>query len=291
MTSPKALLNAWNLHPKKSLGQNFLVDTSMADAIVQKARIRAEDRVLEIGSGLGAITVPAARNAQKLYALDLDRQLLELLETELKLHRLENVEIRHGDILKTDITALAQEAGGKLTVLGNLPYNISSQVLVCLVRARSAVPKAVLMLQKEMAQRAAAGPGSREYGRLGAMLGYCAKIRPLIDVPARAFYPRPKVDSRVIEVLFVDEPAQKAIDEEFLFRVIKAAFGKRRKTLRNALAGGELRLDASSASAALQETDIDPMRRAETLSVEEFVRLSNYIFSAIETVRSPKMLT
>jgi 16S rRNA (adenine1518-N6/adenine1519-N6)-dimethyltransferase len=164
-------------------------------------------------------------------------------------------------------------------VIGNLPYNLSSQIIIQLITARVFIHRAYLMLQKEMAQRMIAPPGKRDYGRLSVMLQYCAEARVVADAPARLFYPRPKVDSQVIEVVFrerIDYPAE---DERMLSRVVKAGFSQRRKTLRNALAGNILQADHARVEAWLGRADIDPRRRAETLAVEEFVRLANLISS------------
>ena len=277
MTSPRVLLTAWNIQAKKQLGQNFLNDPNVARAIVNKAGIRGDDVVLEIGPGLGAITVPAAAAACRVTAVDKDGRIIGLLRTELLAAGIDNVEIREADILRVDLESVAREAGRPLVVLGNLPYNISSQVLVQLIHARNRIDRAVLMLQKEMAQRICAGPGSKDYGRLSVMLGYCAEPQVLMQVRAPLFFPAPKVDSTVVGIRFVSPPACPADDEAFLFRVVKAAFGKRRKTLRNALSQSDLDLAAGTCEQLLTEAQIDPMRRAESLSVVEFVRLSNIV--------------
>jgi len=278
MTSPRTLLRAWNLQAKKQLGQNFLTDPNMAKSIVDKAQIGSDDVVLEIGPGLGAITGFAADAAQQVIAIDKDRQIIDLLKTELLAAGIDNVDIRNGDILREDIEEIAREANQPLVVLGNLPYNISSQVIVQLIRARRCVTRAILMLQKEMAQRLCAGPGSKVYGRLSVGLAYCARPRILMQVQARQFYPVPKVNSTVVGIDFVRHPRFPADDEALFFKVVKAAFGKRRKTLRNALSQSDLKLTPSSCEQLLQKSGIDPMQRAEQLPVASFVRLSNYIF-------------
>jgi len=277
VTSPRALLTAWNIRAKKQLGQNFLNDPNLARAIVEKAGLDSDDVVLEIGPGLGAITVPAAKTARRVIAVDKDGRIIDLLHTELMAADIHNVEIREADILQVDLAAIHRDAGRPLVVMGNLPYNISSQVVVQLIHARGCVDRAVLMLQKEMAQRICAEPGSRDYGRLSVMLGYCARTQVLMPVRASLFFPAPKIDSTVIRIRFTDPPPVRADDEGLLFRVIKAAFGKRRKTLRNALSQSELKLDAATCQRLLTDAQIDPMRRAETLSVPGFVRLSNAI--------------
>ncbi len=280
MTSPRTLLKAWRITPKKQLGQNFLSDPSTARMILDRAGIGPEDTVLEIGAGLGALTLPLARRARKVIAVEKDPEMIDLLRAELLAGGVpegERVEIRPGDILKMDIGGIAQAAGDRLVVTGNLPYNISSPVVVKLVAARVHVRRAVLMFQTEMARRLAAGPGTKVYGRLSVMLAYCAAVRSVARIPARAFYPRPRVDSEVLSIDVHGTPPVPADDEDFRFEVVKAAFGKRRKTLKNALSGSELRLDAAGAEASLIEAEILPTRRAETLTVAELVRLSRTV--------------
>lgn len=277
MTSPGILLASLKLRPKKQLGQNFLSDPSTAEMIVARARILPEDVILEIGAGLGALTVPAARIARQVYAVDTDRHLTEILKAELLAKHILNVTVTEQNILTADISAYSREAGQPLTVMGNLPYNISSQILVRLIFFRSSVTRAILMFQKELAQRLLARPGCKDYGRLTVMLRYCSDIRPVAAVKASVFFPRPQVDSEVLEITFKPVPDHPADNEEFLFKVIKAAFGQRRKTLRNALSGSELRIDSETAEQGLKKAGIDPARRAETLDVAEFVRLSHFL--------------
>lgn len=281
MTSPRILLAAHNIRPKKQLGQNFLSDPGTAAMIVQRSGILPGDIVLEIGAGLGALTIPVARIAQKVYAVDVDREILDILKTQILLNGLENVTVIDRNILKVDIQALAEGAGRNIVVIGNLPYNISSQVLVLLMKYRRFLDRAVLMFQKELATRIAAPPGNKDYGRISVMLQYCADIHRIAPVKASVFFPKPKVDSEVIEVRFKTTVPCPAQDEKFFFSVIKAAFGKRRKTLKNALGASELKIDAGTAGSVLERSGIDPARRAETLSVEEFVRLSNFLRASI----------
>ena len=282
MTSPRKLLTAWNLRARKEFGQNFLNDPAFAEMLVTRANLSPEDVVLEIGSGLGALTVPIAKTAHTVYAVEKDIDLIGLLKTELLVAGLTNVVVLDQDILKIDWTGMIAAAGQTLLVMGNLPYNISSQVLVQLIRNRHGIGRAILMFQKELAERICAPPGIKAYGRLSVMLAYCAEITPLVTIPARLFFPRPKVDSTFLEIRFNQRPENPAKDEALLFRVIKKAFGKRRKTLKNALMGNELQLDASTAPYFLEQAGIDPVRRAETLSVNEFVCLSNCLFDRDE---------
>jgi len=273
MTSPKVLLNAWNLRPKKKLGQHFLVDPSTAEMIVRRSRITSKDAVLEIGAGLGALTIAAAKVAGLVFAVETDLQLTPLLKTELLVHKLRNVEIIEKSILRFDIHALAKKMDGRLIVIGNLPYNISSQVLIQLIEARDHVNRAVLMFQKELARRITASPGSKDYGRLTVMLSYCAEIKSIATIAPSLFYPAPKIESEVLEVNFNISRAYPPHDETMLFQVVKAAFGKRRKTVKNALSASGLHIDSQIAKKALAAAGIDPGRRAETMNAAEFVAL------------------
>jgi len=275
MTSPRTLLVFHNIKPKKQLGQHFLANQNTAEMIVNRSGILPEDVVLEIGAGLGALTIPVARTASKVFAVEKDHKIIDILKTEILASNLSNVVIMGKNILKIDIQSLADNISQKMVVMGNLPYNISSQILVQLIESRKALSKAVVMLQKELAQRITAQPGCKDYGRLTVMLRYCSDIKKIADVKASLFFPRPKVDSEVLELKFKKTLEYPTNDEVFFFRVIKAAFGNRRKILKNALAASALNIDANTAKDVLQRSGIDPVRRAETLTIEEFVKLSN----------------
>jgi len=273
LMSPRTLLNLHALHPQKRLGQNFLSDPSMAQMIVKRSGVCKEDVVVEIGAGLGALTVPLAHAVQSVVAIEKDPHLSAILQAELQAAGISNVQVMEADVLDIDWTGLARQSGQRLTVFGNLPYNISSQVVIRLIESRQHVPRAVLMFQRELAVRLAAPPGGKDYGRITAMLAYCATVKPVCHVGARAFYPVPKVDSEVLEIRFAPGHAYPPHDEARLFRLIAAAFGKRRKTLRNALSASGLSISPGVAARALEQAGIDPARRAETLSAAEFVTL------------------
>ena len=249
-----------------------MVDPSTAEMIVRRSRITAADTVLEIGAGLGALTIPAAGVAKRVYAVETDPKLTQLLKTELLVHKLTNIEIIEKNILQVDISSLANKSGRGLIVMGNLPYNISSQILVQLIEARDHVSRSILMFQKELARRIKAGSGNKDYGRLTVMLSYCAEIKSIATIAPALFYPAPKIDSEVVEVNFNISRTYPLHDETMLFQVIKAAFGNRRKTLKNALSAG-VQIDPQIAQQALAEAGIDPGRRAETLDAAEFVAL------------------
>jgi 16S rRNA (adenine1518-N6/adenine1519-N6)-dimethyltransferase len=279
MTSPATLLKGWKLYARKQLGQNFLADPSTAEMIVTRSRITPADTILEIGAGLGALTVPLARVARRVYAVEKDKRLIPLLKNELLTAGVQKqVELMQNDILNLDIEHLSRQAGHPLVVMGNLPYNISSQILVRLIQARHVVPQAVFMFQKELAERIMASPGNKAYGRLSVALQYCAHIGKLADVRANLFFPKPKVDSMVLDIRFFRQPDIVADNEALFFEVVKAAFGQRRKTLRNALSNGMPGFDPGIIESVLIRARIDPARRAESLSVPEFVELSNQLY-------------
>jgi 16S rRNA (adenine1518-N6/adenine1519-N6)-dimethyltransferase len=285
MTSPRTLLNAWQVQAKKKLGQHFLVHPATAEKIVAATRIRPNDIVLEIGAGLGALTIPVARRAARVYAVETDRRITGLLKTEILAAKIDNVQIIEKNILDFDIAHLAAETGDRLVVIGNLPYHISSQVLVRLIMSRHWVDRAVLMFQKELAERLMAPPGTKTDGRITVMLAYCARIGRLADFPAESFFPRPKVDSSVLEIRFRQTLETVPRDETFLHQVIQAAFSQRRKTLKNALSGSFLDLSPEIAIKALGAAGINPIRRAETLSPNDFIRLSNCLYVVSPSAR------
>jgi 16S rRNA (adenine1518-N6/adenine1519-N6)-dimethyltransferase len=271
--SPRLLCRIHGLQPQKQLGQNFLADAATAEKIVERSGLHPEDTVVEIGPGLGALTFPLSRAVQTVIAVEKDPALARVLEKELLDTGTANVRIVHADVLEIELPALAREAGHPLTVMGNLPYGISSQVLIRLIAARRQVPRAVLMFQKELAARLRAAPGGRDYGRITVMLRYCADLRRLATVRAAHFFPIPKVDSEVLDIRFHPQTLYPPHDEERLFRLIAASFGQRRKTLKNSLCASDLGVSAEAVVQALRQAGIDPARRAETLSAAEFVAL------------------
>ncbi|NNF98909.1 MAG: ribosomal RNA small subunit methyltransferase A [Desulfobacteraceae bacterium] len=286
MTSPRTILKAWNVHARKEFGQNFLNNFTIAENILARAELKREHAVLEIGAGLGALTIPAAAKVDHLIAVERDPRIIPLLKTELLEHKIDNVRLIEDNVLSLDFQAISKEVGRPLIVIGNLPYSISSQILIKLITERPGIQRAILMFQKELAERVLAAPGSRTYGRLSVILQYCADAGVLFDVKASHFFPKPKVDSTVLEVCFKSELPHAADDEALLVRVVRLAFGKRRKTLKNALAGSDLGLDANTVRDLLTTAGIDPVRRAETLSVAEFVRLSNSIGTTLRRIEN-----
>ncbi|MDD9301904.1 MAG: ribosomal RNA small subunit methyltransferase A [Desulfobacter sp.] len=277
MTHPGELLKKNNLYAGKEMGQNFLSNPASAQMIVDRTGIGADDLVLEIGPGLGALTLPLAKAAAQVVAVEKDRRLIPLLEDELEQASVSNVTIINQNILKTDILKIAGDRS--LVVMGNLPYNISSQILFKLVKTRSVIDRAFLMFQKELGARILASPGSRAYSRLSAVVQYAAKLSHVADIRPSSFFPRPEVDSSVLGFHFFETPEMSPEKEDLLFAVIKDAFSKRRKTLKNSLSGGGLGFEKQEAGKALDLAGIDPVRRAETLTIDEFILLAKAVWA------------
>lgn len=249
--------------PKKHYGQHFLRESHYIDAIIRALAPRDGDRLVEIGPGEGALTLPLLRAAGRLTAIELDTDLVPTLQR--KAAALGELDIIQRDVLDTDLTTLA--AGTPLRVVGNLPYYISSPILFhCLAHA-DAIADMHFMLQKEVVQRMAAAPGGKTYGRLSVMLQLACRVDALFDVPPSAFAPPPKVDSAVVRLIPLPAEQRPQVDPGSLETVVKAAFAQRRKTLSNAL---RQLLDAE----ALRTAGVDPRARAETLEPADFVRLA-----------------
>ena len=273
--SPKTLLRRLGLRPKKSWGQHFLVHPHQARRIAAALALNPGDAVVEIGAGLGALTVSLAEAAGKVVALELDPALARFLTVELFPGN-PRVRILCRDVLEVDFLDLSREMGGPLKVAGNLPYQITSPLLFKLLRERAALSRAVLMMQQEVGDRLLARPGTKDYGILSVLLPYNFALERLFTLTPANFFPPPQVDSVVLK-LSPASPPPRARDEALLARVVKAAFGQRRKNLNNALVAQAAALGVSPGAVrqALEAAGIDPARRGETLSVAEFVTLSN----------------
>jgi 16S rRNA (adenine1518-N6/adenine1519-N6)-dimethyltransferase len=254
---------------KKHLGQNFLHERTIIDKIVQAVNPKPGDRLVEIGPGQGAMTFPLLERHGRLTAIEFDRDLLAPLAERAREHG--ELELIHADVLDVDFTALA--GGTPLRLVGNLPYNLSSPILFHALDHAAAVRDMHFMLQKEVVDRMAAAPGSKVYGRLSVMLQAWCRVTALFDVGPGAFRPPPKVDSAVVRLVPRD-PAEVGIDDPARFAaIVRAAFGQRRKTLRNAL-------QALCSGEEIAAAGIDPSLRAEQLAVQDFVRLANALPAA-----------
>lgn len=263
------ILKVFHLRASKKLGQNFLIDAAVVRGIVEAAELQEGDRVLEIGPGIGTLTQGLAESGAQVTAVELDKKLPAVLAETLKGY--ENVRIVQGDILKTDIRELMGDAPFK--VAANLPYYITTPILMALLEQRLPIRKIVTMVQKEVAERMIAPPGSKTYGALSVAVQYYTAPEIVLDVPPKSFIPAPEVDSVVIACKVRGEPPVAVRDEKLFFRVVKAAFGQRRKTLSNALKGAGFLKD--EVQEALEQAGIEAARRGETLSLEEFAQLAD----------------
>ena len=262
-----------NIRPKKALGQNFLTDRHVLDRIAGLVDRNPEARILEVGPGRGALTRLLAADGAHVLAIEVDRQLAPLLAQEF--HDAGTVEIIQADILRTDLAELLRSRWeGRWTVAANLPYNISSQVLFLFLENRSHFSRLVLMLQKEVGERLVARPATKEYGILSVLFQMFFDIRREILVKPGSFHPVPKVDSVVLSFTLLPEPRAEVGDEALFRRVVKAAFGQRRKTLWNCLKSLEPGPGEQELTAVLAACNIDGRRRGETLSLDEFAALT-----------------
>ena len=262
-----------NHRPRKRLGQHFLVDPRVVRSLLERSGLGPGDRVLEIGPGQGALTFALARRVTRILAVEKDRDLAEWLRQELKARGLDNVTVLSEDILRFDFDLLERFSPGGSRVLGNLPYNVSTPVLERLIRNRGRISRAVLMFQKEVADRLTAPPGGRTYGALTVLVGVHARVRRILRVGRDAFRPKPKVESAVVELDFALPHPDRPGDETWFRRVVKGAFAHRRKTLQNALSASFPALERDEVRRALIDSGIEPDRRAETLDIEAFIRL------------------
>jgi 16S rRNA (adenine1518-N6/adenine1519-N6)-dimethyltransferase len=273
--SPQEYFRGRGLSPRKRFGQHFLTQAATAERIVEAAGLCSADVVVEVGPGLGALTRFILPKVRQLHLVELDRDLAAFLEAHLPATD-GRAFVCQQDILTFDFCDLARREGEQLLVLGNLPYNISSPLVFRLLEARDCLKRAVLMVQKEVGERLAASPGSKEYGVLSVLLGVYARVKPLFLVGPRQFYPPPEVESLVVSIDFSDPTGAEAPSFRFLREVVNISFQQRRKILLNSLKG----LAGASATLlqeAFQTSGIDPKRRPETLHPEEFVCLARVL--------------
>ena len=274
----KSILKQQGLAPSKKLGQNFLVHKHTAERIVDLADITSRDTVLEVGVGLGALTTPLANAAARVIGLEADSGIIRLHKKNNIFP--DNVRLLHQDVLKADFKELADACGGRLKIVANLPYSISSPFLFKLIEHQELIDFAVVMLQKEVALRLLAEPGIKAYGAPTVLMATCAEIKMLMQVRAEEFHPRPKVDSVIVRLAFhpLPERVRKigSFDYQLLKKVVNGAFGQRRKTMLNALSATGL-LDKPDLAECIASVGLAPAIRAERLSLEDFVRLSKAI--------------
>ncbi len=273
--SPKyirEILDKYGFEFSKSLGQNFLIDGNIVRKIGQEGNITKEDYVLEIGPGIGTLTEELALNAKKVVAVELDKSLLPILDETLRDYP--NIEIIHGDILRVDINRLIEEkmAGGPIKVVANLPYYVTTPIIAKLIEEDLNIESIIIMIQKEVAHRIVASPGSKQYGSLSVFVKFYTQPEILIPVPKTVFMPQPKVDSAVIRLNIKRDLPE--VDRKIFFQVVKAAFSKRRKTILNSLSSNPWGLDKEEIKEVLKGANIPLQERAENLKIEDFIKIS-----------------
>ncbi|AEH46118.1 16S rRNA (adenine(1518)-N(6)/adenine(1519)-N(6))-dimethyltransferase RsmA [Parageobacillus thermoglucosidasius] len=274
----REILEKYGFSFKKSLGQNFLIDTNILRKIVDVAGLSRETGAIEIGPGIGALTEQLARRAKKVVAFEIDQRLLPILEDTLSPY--ENVRIIHQDVLKADIHRVIAEEftdASDIMVVANLPYYVTTPIIMKLLTDNLPIRGIVVMLQKEVADRISAQPGTKDYGSLSIAIQYYTEAEKIMTVPRTVFIPQPNVDSAVIRLIKRKQPPVDVDDESFFFQVVRASFAQRRKTILNNLISnlpnGKARKE--KIERILTENGIDPRRRGETLTMEEFAALSN----------------
>ncbi|MED1740027.1 16S rRNA (adenine(1518)-N(6)/adenine(1519)-N(6))-dimethyltransferase RsmA [Bacillus swezeyi] len=280
----KEILNKYGFSFKKSLGQNFLIDTNILDRIVDHAEVTKRTGVIEIGPGIGALTEQLAKRAKKVAAFEIDQRLLPILKDTLSPY--DNVTVIHQDVLKADIREVMDEQFqdcDEVMVVANLPYYVTTPIIMKLLEEGLPLKGIVVMLQKEVADRMAAKPSSKEYGSLSIAVQFYTEPKTVMSVPKTVFVPQPNVDSAVIRLTLREKPAVAVQNEAFFFQVVKASFAQRRKTLLNNLVNNLANGKEHKANIelALQDARIDGKRRGESLSIEEFAALSGHLSKAL----------
>ncbi|AXI07535.1 16S rRNA (adenine(1518)-N(6)/adenine(1519)-N(6))-dimethyltransferase RsmA [Oceanobacillus sp. 143] len=279
----KEILKKHKFSFKKSLGQNFLVDVNVLENIVKNAGVSKESAAIEIGPGIGALTEQLAIHADKVVAFEIDGRLIPILKDTLSGY--ENVQLIHQDILKADVAKVVEEnfdSSQEVHIVANLPYYITTPILMKLIRDRLPVTSITVMIQKEVADRMAAKPNTKSYGSLTIAIQYYTNAEVVMNVPKTVFMPQPNVDSSILKLVLRDEPPVQVDNEDFFFRIVQASFAQRRKTLRNNLTShlGD-QYDKEKISEILETAGIDGGRRGESLDMGEFAVLANTFWQAV----------
>ena len=271
------VLQKYNFSFQKKFGQNFLIDTHVLDKIIQSANITKDDMVLEIGPGIGTMTQYLAQAAGKVIAVEIDKNLIPILEDTLSGY--DNVRVINEDVLKLDLKKLADEEnnGKPVKVLANLPYYITTPIIMGLFESHVPIDSITVMVQKEVADRMQVGPGTKDYGALSLAVQFYAKPQIVANVPPNCFIPRPNVGSAVIRLTRYQEPPVQVKDPKLMFKLIRASFNQRRKTLQNGLNNSpEISFSKEEITKAIESLGVSPSVRGEALSLEQFAQLANY---------------
>ena len=278
-SATKEVINKYSFAFQKKFGQNFLIDSNILENIVEAAEITKDDFVLEIGPGIGTMTQYLCEAARQVTAVEIDKMLIPILEDTLSEY--DNVEVINQDVLKVDIKSLTKDKndGRPIKVVANLPYYITTPIIMGLFESGVPIDSITIMVQKEVAERMQTGPGSKEYGALSLAVQYYADAKVMLNVSASCFMPRPNVDSAVIKLTRYKEPVVEVKDEKLMFRVIRASFNQRRKTLVNGLKNSaELDFSKEEIVSAIHHIGKEESIRGEKLTLEEFAKLSNYLY-------------
>ncbi|MCR1899518.1 16S rRNA (adenine(1518)-N(6)/adenine(1519)-N(6))-dimethyltransferase RsmA [Irregularibacter muris] len=280
LASPKVtreIIEKYGFRFSKSLGQNFLIDSNILDKIIDGAGIHKDYGVLEIGPGIGTMTQKLAQHAHNVLAIEIDRALLPILRETLGEYT--NVQVLHGDVLKLPLKEHLRDYFGDrpIKVVANLPYYVTTSIVMKLLEEDLPLESITILIQKEVAERMQASPGGKDYGALSVAVQFYAQPRIIGNVPPSVFIPAPKVESTIISLDILKEPRVLVKDKKLFFAVVKAAFGKRRKTLLNALSSSQLEIEKGKIKEVLKTANIDATRRGETLSLEEFAHIANSI--------------
>ncbi len=276
----KEVLAKYGMSAKKKFGQNFLIDSGVLDGIVEAAGVTDKDCVLEIGPGIGSLTQYLAEAAGRVVAVEIDKTLIPVLADTLSEYN--NVTVINEDVLKVDIAQIVAEynEGRPIKVVANLPYYITTPIIMKLFESKAPIESITVMVQKEVADRMVMGPGNKDYGSLSLAVGYYARAEAVMDVPPSSFIPQPGVGSAVVKLNRYPEPAVKVKDEAYMFEIIRTSFNQRRKTLSNSLSNNPaLKVSRQQVTDALGEMGIDEKVRGEVLSLEQFAELSDILQS------------
>jgi 16S rRNA (adenine1518-N6/adenine1519-N6)-dimethyltransferase len=279
----KEIIDKYNFSFKKSLGQNFLIDQNILNKIVSFAELTNDSGVIEIGPGIGSLTERLAKSAKNVLALEIDQRLIPILEETLEPYG--NAKVINKDVLEADINDIVKEnfsEGQDLMVVANLPYYVTTPILLKLLHDNLPIRGIVIMIQKEVADRLAAKPGTKEYGSLSIAVQYYAETEMMMTVPHTVFIPKPNVDSAVIKLTKRNEPPVKVKDVDFMFEIVRACFAQRRKTIANNLKSFFGKEAKENIELALKNANIDPKRRGETLSISEYGKLSDELLGLVK---------
>ena len=277
----QAILNTYKIQANKSLGQNFLIDDCVIEKIIESSNIEKEDLIIEIGPGLGVLTERLLKKSNNVVVIEIDKKMIEILQNRFCLNR--NLEIINNDVLKVDLEKLIKNKKeqtniNKVKIVANLPYYISTQIIMKLLEIRLEISEIIVMVQKEVAQRLGAETGTREAGAITYAVEYYAQATPIIDVPKESFIPSPKVESQVIKLEVRQNPKIEVEDEKLLFNIIQKSFMQRRKTLSNALINNRILDSKEEVEKMFKTLEIPSNVRGENLTLEEFGKIANYVY-------------